>query len=193
MTVIRTFVFFIVFSGFTLVSVSSGVQLTRVVKLKQGDIVGEIVEPNHKLLPKIEKFLGIPYASPPVGSQRFMPPGSPPPWMGEKIANSFGPVCPQNFPINNTTVASTNISTGRYKYLKRLLPYLQNQDEDCLYLNIYAPARGKFFSKYLLPTITFLRSFDKNHSNIIVIIILCRSSNYLTIYFEILLQLGKAG
>lgn len=32
---------------------------------------------------------------------------------------------------------------GRLEYLRRLLPYLQNQSEDCLYLNIYAPVQGK--------------------------------------------------
>lgn len=32
---------------------------------------------------------------------------------------------------------------GRLEYLKRLLPYLQNQSEDCLYLNIYVPIQGK--------------------------------------------------
>lgn len=33
---------------------------------------------------------------------------------------------------------------GRLEYLRRLLPYLQNQSEDCLYLNIYVPIQGKF-------------------------------------------------
>uniref|UniRef100_T1GP46 Uncharacterized protein n=1 Tax=Megaselia scalaris TaxID=36166 RepID=T1GP46_MEGSC len=28
---------------------------------------------------------------------------------------------------------------GRLEYLKRLIPYLKNQSEDCLYLNIYVP------------------------------------------------------
>ena len=28
-------------------------------------------------------------------------------------------------------------------YLRKLLPYLRNQSEDCLYLNIYAPVTGK--------------------------------------------------
>jgi hypothetical protein len=33
---------------------------------------------------------------------------------------------------------------GRLEYLKRLLPYLKNQSEDCLYLNIYAPIQGEW-------------------------------------------------
>lgn len=32
---------------------------------------------------------------------------------------------------------------GRLEYLRRLFPYLKNQSEDCLYLNIYAPIQGK--------------------------------------------------
>jgi carboxylesterase type B len=32
---------------------------------------------------------------------------------------------------------------GRLEYLKRLLPFLQNQSEDCLYLNIFSPLHGK--------------------------------------------------
>jgi neuroligin len=31
----------------------------------------------------------------------------------------------------------------RLVYLRKLLPYLRNQSEDCLYLNIYAPVTGK--------------------------------------------------
>lgn len=32
---------------------------------------------------------------------------------------------------------------GRLDYLKRLLPFLQNQSEDCLYLNVFSPLHGK--------------------------------------------------
>ena len=32
---------------------------------------------------------------------------------------------------------------GRLEYLKRLLPFLQNQSEDCLYLNVFSPLHGK--------------------------------------------------
>uniref|UniRef100_A0A1A9Z0U3 COesterase domain-containing protein n=1 Tax=Glossina pallidipes TaxID=7398 RepID=A0A1A9Z0U3_GLOPL len=52
----------------------------------------------------------------------------------------FGSVCPQRLPdIANQTAALERMPKGRLEYLKRLLPYLQNQSEDCLYLNIYVP------------------------------------------------------
>ncbi|XP_021931568.1 neuroligin-1-like [Zootermopsis nevadensis] len=68
-----------------------------------------------------------------------MPPGSPPHWMGVKMAHEFGPVCPQNVPDPN----SRKMSESRAMYLRRLVPFLHNQSEDCLFLNIYAPAQNR--------------------------------------------------
>jgi neuroligin len=69
-----------------------------------------------------------------------MPPGSPLPWEGYKIFNKMGPVCPQNVPDLTRRDDYTN---GRYDQIKRLLPYLKNESEDCLYLNLYVPSWGK--------------------------------------------------
>jgi len=55
-------------------------------------------------------------------------------------------VCPQRLPdISNETAALEKMPKGRLEYLRRLLPLLKNQSEDCLYLNIYAPTQGEFF------------------------------------------------
>lgn len=79
----------VVVSGWTIVDKS------REVKLKQGDLVGLIAQPHNHHLNKVELYLGIPYAAPPVGSLRFMPPGSPPHWSGIKVADTLAPVCRQ--------------------------------------------------------------------------------------------------
>lgn len=95
-------------------------------------------------LPSFIIPLGIPYASPPVGKLRFMPPVTPSHWSGVRSAHVPGPVCPQKLPdISNETLALRTMTNGRLNVLKRLLPQLQNQSEDCLYLNIFAPATGK--------------------------------------------------
>jgi hypothetical protein len=123
--------------------VSGGGTLTRQIEIKQGKLVGLRFQfTSNPHLKPVEVFLGIPYAAAPTGSQRFMPPGSPPQWMGVKSAHNFGPVCPQNLPDLNERNRNT-MSDSRARYLRRLFPYLlHNQSEDCLYLNIYAPAQN---------------------------------------------------
>jgi neuroligin len=117
-------------------STSSSTTLSsRTVRTKYGD---------SRHLEPVEVFRGIPYASPPTGNLRFMPPVTGALWSGVKMADHFGPVCPQKLPdISNETLALKRMPKGRVEYLKRLFPYLRNQSEDCLYLNIYAPAQGK--------------------------------------------------
>lgn len=112
----------------------------RTVETKQGLLQGTIKTLRN--LDPVEVYLGIPYAAAPVGTQRFMPPASPPPWSGTRIADSFGPVCPQSFPPR----PGTTMPMGRWGYMDRVRHLLSNQSEDCLYLNIYAPVRGIYSS-----------------------------------------------
>ena len=65
----------------------------------------------------IDQWLGIPYAAPPVGALRWAAPRPAPRWTGIRQATSYGGRCAQ--------LASGN---G---------PRVDN--EDCLYLNVYAP------------------------------------------------------
>jgi para-nitrobenzyl esterase len=60
------------------------------------------------------EYLGIPYAAPPVGALRWQPPSPAAPWRGVREATSFAPHCAQ--------------------------PASPPTSEDCLYLNVFAPA-----------------------------------------------------
>lgn len=115
---------------------------TREVSVKQGRLKGlvRIMHPQSGLR-NVDQFLGIPYAEAPVGSRRFMPPGAAVPWQGVMSATKFAPVCPQRLPDINSP--ENTLSKGRYDQLKRLLPYLKNESEDCLYLNLYVPSQGE--------------------------------------------------
>lgn len=120
------------------------VSSSRVVNTRKGSLRGLYQAFEDKQLPAVELFLGVPYASPPVGSLRFMPPVTVSPWRGIRQADRYGPVCPQRFPdITNETEALKRMPRGRLETLKKLAPLLANQSEDCLYLNIFTPYSSK--------------------------------------------------
>lgn len=45
--------------------------------------------------------------------------------------------------IRNETAALKEMPRGYLEYLKKVEPYLRNQSEDCLFLNIYSPSGEK--------------------------------------------------
>jgi para-nitrobenzyl esterase len=70
-------------------------------------------------------WLGIPYAKPPVGQRRWRAPAPPEPWTGVRESLAFGARCPQ---LANLFAGVADAEPGT----------LTGQ-EDCLYLNVYAP------------------------------------------------------
>jgi para-nitrobenzyl esterase len=64
-------------------------------------------------------YLGIPYAKPPVGNLRGKPPEAPVAWSGTRACTQYGATCPQ---------PPGPVSFG-------------NESEDCLYLNVWTPAK----------------------------------------------------
>jgi para-nitrobenzyl esterase len=88
---------------------------------KQGELKG--VEKFGSL-----NFRGVPYATPPVGVNRWKPPAPAPAWDGVRDATEFGPVCPQNQAVDG----------GVWRR-----PIEQpEQSEDCLTLNVWTPDLG---------------------------------------------------
>ncbi|QAY73600.1 carboxylesterase family protein [Agromyces protaetiae] len=79
----------------------------------------------------VNEFRGVPYAAPPTGDLRWRAPQAVTPWTDVREASVFSPVCPQDVPSPN------------------------GSSEDCLYLNVTAPA-GAAASAGKLPVIVFI-------------------------------------
>lgn len=77
----------------------------------------------------VNVFRGVPFAKPPVGDLRWKAPQKPDKWPGERAAVAFEPPCPQPVNIDQKTSNGGGVAGV--------------QSEDCLYLNVYAPANAK--------------------------------------------------
>jgi para-nitrobenzyl esterase len=101
-------------AGVSTAATPSSASTTPVVTIMDGAVRG-------KATGATAEFLGIPYAAPPLGPLRWRPPQPAARWSGERDATAFAPHCAQ--PATPFGVASTS--------------------EDCLYLNVFAPAGRK--------------------------------------------------
>ena len=82
--------------------------------------------------PRVTAFKGIPYAAPPVGKNRWRAPQPCPDWDGVLLAQEFAPISMQDQP-----------GVGEDVYCKEwhVDPDIP-MDEDCLYLNVWTPAKS---------------------------------------------------
>ena len=74
----------------------------------------------------VRVYKGIPYAAPPVGDLRWKAPKAAAPWQGVKQAAKFSPICYQT-PYGRTSIYFMEPET---------------MSEDCLYLNVWTPAKS---------------------------------------------------
>ncbi|XP_013408925.1 carboxylesterase 1C [Lingula anatina] len=91
----------------------------EILETKLGKIRGKTETVNGK---KIDVYLGIPYAEPPLGYLRFRKPVPKKPWTRILDATEFGPSCMQVF----------------FPGMADTLPHI-DMSEDCLSLNVYIP------------------------------------------------------
>ncbi|MBM89128.1 MAG: hypothetical protein CMQ41_12205 [Gammaproteobacteria bacterium] len=95
---------------------------TMTLSTPQGELIGSTSTSNEN----VKVFRGIPYAAPPIGNQRWKPPGDPKKWTGELLATDFGPSCIQApYPQNSFFYRPSRLTS-----------------EDCLYLNVWTTAEA---------------------------------------------------
>lgn len=112
----KIFTAIILFSLAALIACQGNTALDEIVEVDSGLISGQSGDGYYY-------YLGIPFAAPPVGELRWKPPQPVEPWSGVRECTEFGPACPQP-----------------------LLPFagfeFDTMDEDCLYLNVWTPAKS---------------------------------------------------
>jgi len=92
------------------------------VSIDTGSLIGEAND-------GVNSFRGIPFAKPPVGELRWAAPQKMDKWQGERYATQFQSPCPQPTNADGKTPNGGGV-TGK-------------TSEDCLYLNVIAPANAK--------------------------------------------------
>ncbi|XP_043753166.1 neuroligin-4, X-linked isoform X3 [Cervus elaphus] len=116
-----------------------------VVSTNYGKIRGLRTPLPNEILGPVEQYLGVPYASPPTGERRFQPPEPPSSWTGVRNATQFAAVCPQH--LDERSLLHDMLPVWFTANLDTLMTYVQDQNEDCLYLNIYVPTEDGANSK----------------------------------------------
>ncbi|XP_026522680.1 neuroligin-4, X-linked isoform X2 [Notechis scutatus] len=108
-----------------------------IVTTNYGKIRGVRTPLPNEILGPVEQYLGVPYASPPTGERRFQPPEPPSSWTGIRNATQFAAVCPQY--LDERSLLNDMLPVWFTANLDTVMTYVQDQNEDCLYLNIYVP------------------------------------------------------
>ncbi|KAM8873999.1 neuroligin-1 isoform 1-T2 [Spinachia spinachia] len=108
-----------------------------VVTTVYGKLRGVKKELNNEILGPVVQFLGVPYAAPPTGERRFQPPEPPASWPEIRNATHFAPVCPQS--IVEGRLPDVMLPVWFTNSMDVVSTYVQDQSEDCLYMNIYVP------------------------------------------------------
>ncbi len=99
----------------TLFVLFRGTASAETVKVEGGLLKGTVED-------GLRVYRGIPYAAPPIGDLRWRPPQPAPKWEGVRAADQFGRACVQT----NEAIAD-----------------LPAPSEDCLYLNVWTPAKNE--------------------------------------------------
>ncbi len=108
--------------------------VTDVVSIGQGELTG-VYNKDHTA----RVYAGIPYAAPPVGELRWKEPQPAEGWEGVRACDTFGPMAMQD--RGSVFYSSLTDILGLHDFRVSLKDnYIESMSEDCLYLNVFAPA-----------------------------------------------------
>ena len=107
-----------------LVALASCSEKNPVLSVAGGQIQGVLTDSSQVMV-----YKGIPYAAAPVGALRWQAPQPVTPWEGVKVCDTFGPIAWQPGNAPGTFYGDEFYWEGT-----------PEQSEDCLYLNVWAPA-----------------------------------------------------
>ncbi|XP_060768898.1 neuroligin-3b [Neoarius graeffei] len=122
------------------ISMATAMTFQPTVNTAQGRLRGVRITVATEGLRPVDQYLGVPFAAPPTGVRRFANPEPPAAWGGVRNATRFAPVCPQSARGNVHDITAPVWATFN---LDTMATYLQEQSEDCLYLNLYVPTRER--------------------------------------------------
>ena len=129
---------------------------------------GKIQGAVSNLDPEVMSFMGLPFAAPPVGNLRWRPPEPVVAWDGVRDTTAPGPICQQGEELEQVRLVmqraqrkgddttASELQYGRLSELEReitsasddekgssrMLKVEQEQSENCLFLNVWAPRQS---------------------------------------------------
>ena len=113
---------------------------------------------------RLVNFRGIPFAAPPVGDRRWQPPAPVESWRGTRDCTKFGPYAYQRVAgfemFLNTLFDGLGLGAARQRTLKTAVKLTKiKQSEDCLHLNVRAPAHATRLD-HKLPVMVWIHGGD---------------------------------
>ncbi|XP_072330491.1 neuroligin-1 isoform X7 [Scyliorhinus torazame] len=137
-----------------------------VVNTNYGRLRGVKKELSNEILGPVIQYFGVPYAASPTGDRRFQPPEPPSSWSEIRNATHFAPVCPQNI---HGMLPDVMLPVWFTANLEVIASYVQEQNEDCLFLNIYVPTEDDIRDSGPKPVMVFIHggSYMEGTGNIL--------------------------
>jgi carboxylesterase type B len=137
---------------------------TAVVMTSSGPVCGELVTTSTGK--KSQAFLGIPFAESTAQENRWAPPVPKASWSETRSAKDFGAICPQSGnPQLPLLQSKSGLGNGTDQSNTSSTVTVAEKSEDCLNLNVWAPAAAQQGPKRAVMVFLYGGAFDQGKSS----------------------------